>query len=510
MRRGNSGMTLILGPADASHFRVKVGRYGERWYCDPLPADDIAAAADPDAAWPAISTIKKASGSDWSFVAMKRIAHAADAELERLPTLAVEQRYDTCKSINSHGLNVAAGRGTIVHWWGEDLLHGRTPRTVTPLDLTAARLPAESLTRALLYLPALQQFFDTYQPELVAAEYPVIHRDLNGVGYGGTPDGIWRIGGDLYLYDFKTRTEDGDHAAYPEEAAQIAAGARADYMLVEGVDGAERRHIPDVAGGMVVSIKPDGCRIYPVDIDKAFDHFTALHAWWVARRGEREPIGRPWPVKKKGAAKPPLERDQVAARVRALVDAGHGGRLARAWPDGIPGLATDHEHTADELAQIVAVVHGVEIDTDAPFTDDDKTLDTPRHAVLEAETPRPDTPEIEEGADISDDEYEVLRVALGMLPDNGIAKVEQIVAEAYAAGVPISLRQRRSQRRYLIARALVDWATAMSLCETDLYDLVECVRDSPLVRDTPLGAAIGALTLEQAQQLADMVATPAA
>jgi hypothetical protein len=239
-------MTLILGPADASHFRVKVGRYGERWYCDPLPGDDIAPAADPDAAWPAISTIKRASGNDWSFVAMKRIAHAADAELERLPTLAAEQRYDTCKSINSHGLNVAAGRGTIVHWWGEDLLHGRPPRTVTPLDLTAARLPAESLTRALLYLPALQQFFDTYQPELVAAEYPVIHRDLNGVGYGGTPDGIWRIGGDLYLYDFKTRTEDGDHAAYPEEAAQIAAGARADYMLVEGVDGAERRHIPDV------------------------------------------------------------------------------------------------------------------------------------------------------------------------------------------------------------------------------------------------------------------------
>jgi hypothetical protein len=515
-------MTLILGPADASHFRVKVGRYGERWYCDPLPGDDIAPAADPDAAWPAISTIKRASGNDWSFVAMKRIAHAADAELERLPTLAAEQRYDTCKSINSHGLNVAAGRGTIVHWWGEDLLHGRPPRAVTPLDLTAARLPAESLTRALLYLPALQQFFDTYQPELVAAEYPVIHRDLNGVGYGGTPDGIWRIGGDLYLYDFKTRTEDGDHAAYPEEAAQIAAGARADYMLVEGVDGAERRHIPDVVGGMVVSIKPDGCRIYPVDIDKAFDHFTALHAWWVARRAEREPIGRPWPVKaaKKGVTmtnrglfyltKPPLERDEVATRARALVDAGHGARLAAAWPDGIPGLATDHQHTPDELAQIAAAVHSVEVDTDAPFTVDDQTLDTPRHAVLEAETGGPDTSGIDEGPDISDDEYEVLRVALGLLPDDGIAKVEQVVAEAHAAHVPISLRQRRSRRRYLIARALVDWATAMSLCEADLYELVECVRDSPLVRDTPLGAAIGALTLEQAQQLADMVAAPAA
>jgi hypothetical protein len=191
--------------------------------------------------------------------------------------------------------------------------------------------------------------------------------------------------------------------------------------------------------------------------------------------------------------KPPLERDEVATRARALVDAGHGARLAAAWPDGIPGLATDHQHTPDELAQIAAAVHSVEVDTDAPFTVDDQTLDTPRHAVLEAETGGPDTSGIDEGPDISDDEYEV-----------------QVVAEAHAAHVPISLRQRRSRRRYLIARALVDWATAMSLCEADLYELVECVRDSPLVRDTPLGAAIGALTLEQAQQLADMVAAPAA
>ena len=68
-------MTL-LGPADADHFRVQVGRFGVRHYVDPLPGCDIAPAWDGDV--PAISTVKKASGSDWSFVALQRVAIALE------------------------------------------------------------------------------------------------------------------------------------------------------------------------------------------------------------------------------------------------------------------------------------------------------------------------------------------------------------------------------------------------------------------------------------------------
>jgi hypothetical protein len=39
-------MSILKGPADADHFRVKVGRYGDRWYTDPLPACGIAPASD--------------------------------------------------------------------------------------------------------------------------------------------------------------------------------------------------------------------------------------------------------------------------------------------------------------------------------------------------------------------------------------------------------------------------------------------------------------------------------
>jgi hypothetical protein len=248
---------MILGPADANHYRVKVGRYGDRWYCDPLPACDIADATD--AVWPSVSTIKKASGNDWTFVGLKRVAYS-DMPLPTEP----EVRYETLKTINSHGLKVAAGRGTIVHWWGEDLLHGRQTREISELDLFANKIPAASLEEANRYLPALQQFIDQYRPELIATEYVVINRALNGVGYGCTPDGLLRIDSKTYAYDFKTRS--GEHGAYPEEAAQIAAGVWGDYMIVEGDDGPERAHIPDVDGGLIISINPEGCRLYPVTL----------------------------------------------------------------------------------------------------------------------------------------------------------------------------------------------------------------------------------------------------
>jgi hypothetical protein len=380
---------MTLGPADANHFRVKVGRYGDRWYTDPLPADHIAPATED--AWPSFSIIKGASGKDWTFVGLKRVAYASTTELERLPGLPVEQRYDTCKSINAHGLKVAAGRGTILHWWGEDLLHGRSPRKVTSLDLVAAKIPAESLAEAHRYLAAFQQFFDTYQPELVAAEYVAIHRTLNDVGYGCTPDGLWKIEGDLWAFDYKSRTADGDHSAYPEEGAQIAAGTHAEYMIVEGSDGAERRPIPAVTGGMVVSLKPEGVRIFPVNLDEGFAHYEAMHAWWVARRTERDGIGRPWPVKKREPDKsdgvwtaresgpaPALTRDTVVARARRLIDAGHVVALQYAWPEGVPGLKGDHPHTDGELRAIYDAICTVEDDHNMSpgFTDADRTLPT--------------------------------------------------------------------------------------------------------------------------------------
>src|SRR5690606_9416045 len=120
------------------------------------------------------------------------------------------------------------GRGTLIHLWGEDMLAGHDPREFSMLDLVALGVEEASLELALLYRPALIEFFETWQPRLVAKEFPVIHRSLNGVGYGCTPDGLMefdnpppRISRGPWAFDFKTRTVEGKHAAYPEEKEQV-------------------------------------------------------------------------------------------------------------------------------------------------------------------------------------------------------------------------------------------------------------------------------------------------
>ena len=295
-------MTVLMGPADADAWRVSKG--WQRFYTDPLPGCDIAPESEAD--YPSISAVKKAEGQDWSRVSLKRVADASDNDWATMASLPPARRLDAMNSINKYGLDLAAGRGTIIHLWGEDLLDGKEPREFDPMDLAALGVSYESLQLALKYKAALIDFFESYQPRLVAKEFPVIHRTLNGVGYGGTPDGIWYLDNPPpgksvgpWAFDYKTRTVNGkQHAAYPEEAEQIAAGATAEYMAIEDPDTGQARRvrIPELAGGMVVSIKPDGARVFPIDLEKAADGWRSRHARYVKKLTERESIGRVWPI----------------------------------------------------------------------------------------------------------------------------------------------------------------------------------------------------------------------
>ena len=246
---------ILRGPADADHWRVKEGRFNERWYTDQLPACPLGEYL-PDWRGPSISTLKPPFAN--KYVPMRSIAEMSDAEWKRLSSTSAETRYEAIKSHEKLAGRINMDRGNIVHEWAEDLLFGRPMRLVLGYS-------GEAETQAERYRPALVQFFDDYQPTLIAAEVVCLHRTLNGIGYGGTCDAMVAIDGRNYIVDWKSRSS--DHAAYLEEAAQIAGYANAEYMIVETDGGPARAPIPELEGGLIVSIKDDGYRVYPVEVN---------------------------------------------------------------------------------------------------------------------------------------------------------------------------------------------------------------------------------------------------
>jgi hypothetical protein len=537
-------MTVLRGPADADHFRIKIGRYGDRFYCDPLPADDIAPATDDH--WPSVTTIKKASGSDWSYVAMKRIAHA---NLQSLPELQPDEVYERLKTINKVGLKRAQKRGEQVHLWLEQALRGEKID-----DPGGFEFPGSN------YYRSVMNFLDTYQPELVAAEMVCINREL---GYGGTADAIVTIDGQAYWVDWKSRGEDSDHGAYPEEAAQLGAYANADYMIAEGVDGPKRMLLPELETGLIVSIKPDGVRIYPIELQCASIHFEAMANWWAARRVERMPIRKPWAPRKiskyapsastaaetvadalggqasegtdlldtsavpsdadtvaeggstTATAEPPSatpyivydiepaapERHQwVRDRIMAL-DVKGRKHLGKNWPEAVPTFLQSDIHTDDELNRIIAALELAEAESNSSWETPDPTRLKPTSAPPAPVEPKtPTTPD--EGPDVTPDD--IIRTRNLMLDhEDHLGHWAQQVYDD--GGRSLNLRQRPSLWRYTVVTALAH-AAAAGVDDTMLSELlygavVPYTDNAGWVPGTPLGEMIASLNIEEADRL---------
>jgi hypothetical protein len=473
-------MPLLRGPTDPDHFRVAIGRYGDRWYHDPLPADaNFPAIAE---AWPSVSTCKKASGSDWSFVALKRVNLALQERPDRFAGMDAPERYEALKAINKLGLSSSASRGTNVHTMAEARLYGRTP-------LIGNDSPGVE------YRGAVDSFFDTYQPELVAAEFVCIHRDLNGFGYGGTCDAALRIDGKTYIVDWKSRGEDSEHGASPEEAAQVAAYARAQYVIADGNVGAERQAVPVFDGGLIVSIKPDGFRVYPVDLDAAFTHWTALHAWWVARRDERAAIGRTWAAKKIAAPAPP-----------ATVAPSPGPVLPSVPP--APQGPAQHIPSFDETPPPVVVPASSSVVELPPF--DDAPPPAPESSPLPVATLSPQQqqetvrarPAPDEGADGAGSTFDFLERKYFELGAEGRAWITTLTTQAIQAGCSFHAKDNRTVRRFEILSSLVILCEAGAIDDEVLRALLEHVIGAVAhFAAVPTGQLLGSLDVHEALRL---------
>ena len=526
-------MIQLRPPADADNYRVQAGRFGDRFYTDPLPADDTWPATTDDDIHPAISTVKKASGQDWSKAMAKRLAKQP-SQLVEIGGLDSEfERKQRINLLSDAGLDGAGNRGTVVHAHAEAKLLNRLPI----YQLNDETKP---------YIRTLDAFLAAYNPTLVASEFVAMHRTLNDhnlvrgneyLGYGGTGDAVIEIDGKLWLVDWKSRAVDSQHKAYPEEGAQVAAYGRAQYWIVgddTSPNGAKRIAPLELAGGLIVSIKPDSYECFPIDLDEGFSYWTDLHAWWQARRSERRSVGRKWaprvPVTSELVTGPEgelrshletMESDPVEPPIISIGDVLVSGNRERfkAMTEAQKNLARDkfkhakvNPNRTEFAVRVAAILDAVEERPSIREAQEKRAEQVAEH------TPAPEQPvdPLEaEGGEAPEQMVAEARLMFDMtLNDAGRAWTGFRVVEANEADVPFQLSKMRSVKRAHLYLALCRWATwrqqigALDDDQRDgnvefaaiLFGVDRCEDDA-----ATLGHRLGMLNFEQAERLATEV-----
>jgi hypothetical protein len=328
-------MTLVHGPSHPDMFRVQVGRFGDRFYVDNLPPDEI---CDPDTSqpMPSVSVIKGAfpkflnnwvAGvtAGWAFDNQK-----AWSQLDR------ESAVEVISKASNRIKNEAADRGSTIHGIVEDLCFGRhvnellIPDKVRPFMHSVKRMVAEM------------------QLEPMFMECVVFNHEIE---YGGTFDYIGSVGTGnrkrVGLLDFKTREK---YNVYEDEAAQLAAYAGAEYIIGEVAGEAKRIKMPKIDFAAIVTITPHGYQIHEVDLDNAWVLWVSLADFWRAKRLKMyKGI-----VPASGIAQPEQLKEQLKERI-GLMSAEARKRLAASWPAGLPTLKQDPEpYQLLEIERLIA------------------------------------------------------------------------------------------------------------------------------------------------------------
>lgn len=365
-------MTLIHGPEHADRFRAN-DRWGRRWYVDPLPADDTWQATDEQQ--PAISTLKKAwskefkkklpSGQTVKLDAYRAAIYAVD-NLAYIRDIAKDDREAAIATVAAsadHALNRAARRGTHVHQAAEWRANNM------PVD------PAMFSEDARPYLPVIDQFVADLRPVFLYSEVVGIRRGW----WGCTIDTVLSIDGVTYVADWKTRAADSQHGAYEEEACQIGANARCDYYIVRRNGDAVRIPVPHIDRGLIISLRPDGYELYPIELEPAAAGAENLRYCWATKadgqKMARGAIGRPLhpsALRPADAIEEALDiqvvTDWLRGRVTYLIEhhPAAANALAAVWPAGVPTLKQGG-HSIDQLNLIADACDRVEKDHQIPF-----------------------------------------------------------------------------------------------------------------------------------------------
>jgi hypothetical protein len=326
----------------------------------------------------------------------------------------------------------------------------------------------------------------------------------------------------------------------------VSAYGRADYWIVgcdESLNGAKRIKPLDLAGGLIVSIKPDSYECFPIDLDEGFDYWTDLHAWWQARRSERRPVGRKWaprvpvtsqPVTEKRVA--PNDRPGIVPDVAEEVVVAPTRASNRARFDALPEVKKGWAREAFKRKGIKPSKAGYEGDVARILADIEQ-----RPTLRDAQERRAEQIAEHEVKELTTEELmTAAELALGLLPDQldyegGPASDELVaearllfdmvigphgrkwtgfrVTEANEAEVPFLMSQLSSMKRANIYLALTQWAAfrgeALLADEVEgniefasLLFMIDGCEDGAVA----LGHRLGMLTADEAERLAAEVA----
>lgn len=345
----------MTNPAAAHNFQ-STNRYRQRGYTDTLPPCDIN--PEPDGEWvPGFTSLKpkkpfykKLDGTAYRMDVVSIATHFAGMHLPPEPRDCAEAFTNAIDAQFAE----ATGRGTEGHAFFESLVLGYDP---DPLFHE----------KAADYLPAIRSLVADLGLGLGFVEVVVF-----GDGWAGTCDGFLTVDalGGTYVVDLKTRGPDSAHGCYEEEVAQLGAYASASYMIVADGDTAVRRRLPTIDGGLVLSVRPDGYEVYPVDLTEATAAWEAMHdsAERLRAFGQwaRKAKGKPLDITPAAPAEPtdilPARRQALRARIAGLSDE-RKAELRQRWEG--PRKVDDLD--ADQVTALDSLVSTIEADHEDPF-----------------------------------------------------------------------------------------------------------------------------------------------
>ncbi|MFI9123867.1 PD-(D/E)XK nuclease family protein [Streptomyces bikiniensis] len=135
------------------------------------------------------------------------------------------------------------------------------------------------------YARHFREFLDEVQPEFLHLE-ETVWSDEHAVA--GSFDAIAKVDGDLVVLDWKT-----SKSVYESVALQLSAYRYADRIIL--AETGESIPMPELAGGAVLHVRPEGWSLVPVKCDReVFDTFLALRSvfeW--DRDGKKSVVGKP-------------------------------------------------------------------------------------------------------------------------------------------------------------------------------------------------------------------------